>query len=581
MSIFAGIITRSAGVELPESVVQKLRQVVSRSPEDADRRIEFRHDRAFMVKIDIGAFAESGESTNGGATSFVAGEPLLVLNRDAPPGPRSEDLASVAEAVVAGQHHVLRACRGTYCAVVYDTDTDALHLVVDKLGVRPIYYWASPDFVVFSTAMRIIEDLPFCTKTLSLRGVAESACFGFSLADRTAYENVTVLRAGEVVSFRAGHISRQCYWRWDELPPPQDDCPDVETRASAIFRDAVRLRLRNDRTTAAFLSGGLDSRSIVATLRELGANVLSVSFGASGSQDQVFAAIAAEHLGTRHTQIRKTPVVEGDAYSKATLLSWIKSPAYEKTGIERPRLVWGGDGGSVGLGHVYLNEDMVQAMRVGDIQAAIDSFLAHNPLAVETRLLKPAVAVPMQRAIKQGIEEELKSVHPIDAGRSMHLFLMLNDQRRHLVGHFENIDLGRIDFHEPFFDADFLTAILREPIDPFLRHRFYVDWLSRSLPDALGMPWQAYPGHVPCPVPVPDGLSYQWVPDNDEESHQKRRRAIAQAETILASKHFSDKYLQKPYLHVVRLLLQAGMRKREYLLHTPAVLHNYWSKTSE
>jgi asparagine synthase (glutamine-hydrolysing) len=160
----------------------------------------------------------------------------------------------------------------------------------------------------------------------------------------------------------------------------------------------------------------------------------------------------------------------------------------------------------------------------------------------------------------------------------MHLYLMLNDQRRHLAAHFENIDLGCVDFHEPFFDADFLAAILHEPIDPFLRHRFYVGWLKKFPSGVLEAPWQAYPGHVPCPVPAPSDLSYQWSESNNEESNRSRRTAIAQVQTIMSNKRFSNEYVQKPYLCGVRLLLQAGLRKREYWLHTVAVLHKYWTK---
>jgi asparagine synthase (glutamine-hydrolysing) len=580
MSIFTGIFSRHSDIQPPSNIIRALRASVSRSKDDADKLSEFSDDRLFMVKADIGAYGEPGVLSTEDQQGFVAGSPIIRSPQNDRFLTRSEELKIIAKDLSASRFDAMRACRGQYCAVVYDTRDNSLRLVVDKLAVRPIYYWISDDFVVFSTAMRIIEGLEFCKKSISINGVAEYAAFGYSLSDRTPYENVISLHAGEIVSFSGGEVNRRRYWRWDELPAPADDYPDVETRVYQTFREAVRVRLRNDKTTTAFLSGGLDSRSIAAMLRALNANVLTVSYGSAGSQDAVFAGLAAERLGTTHTEIERTPLAEGDAFSKATLLQWIKSPAYENAGVERPRLIWSGDGGSVGLGHVYVTENMVRLMRAGDITAAMESYLAHNRVGVHTRLLKPAIAVSMQEAIRRGVEEELNALHPEDRGRAIHLFLMLNDQRRHLSAHFENIDLGRVDFHEPFFDTDFLAAILREPIDRFLRHHFYIDWLKKFPPGVLEVTWQAYPGHIPCPISAPAGLSYQWSEKSAADRHWARSHAIAQAQAAVKNSLFSNSYVRKPYLYGFRLLLRAGLLDRHYWLHTLSVLHRYWSKAN-
>jgi asparagine synthase (glutamine-hydrolysing) len=578
MSIFAGIYARNRDAKLTPTVIAAIRASISRSKDDINQLIEYSDARLFMAKVDIGAYEETGVLSEGVRQAFVAGAPLL-QDRSDHVLTRCEALKMIASDLFSKRTDALRACRGQYCAVVYESSEQVLHLVVDKLGVRPIYCWTSPDFVVFSTAMRIIENLEFCKKTIDIRGVAERAALGYSLSDRSAYENVKVLLAGECITFREGEMRRQRYWRWDELPPPNDGYPDVETRAYATFRDAVRIRFGNDKRTTAFLSGGLDSRSIAAMLRVLDADVLSINFAPPGSQDQVFAALAAHSLGTRHTETENVAVGEGDVYGMAALLPYIKSPEYEGAQIDRPRLIWSGDGGSVGLGHTYLNEEMVQLMRTGDIPGAVGTYLLHNRHGIDARPLKPAVGSTMIRAIQQGIEEELRLLHPTDAGRAIHLYLMLNDQRRHLADrHFEHIDLSRVDFHLPFFDAEFLTSILREPIDPFLRHNFYLSWLRKFPPGVLEVPWQAYPGHAPCPIPVPAGLAYQWDRNSKERDDEIRREALTHAQTIMRSKRFSDQYVHKPYLLAMRVFLQAGVRGKGYWINGIATLHRYWIK---
>lgn len=579
MSIFAGIFARRPDVKLPVQVIDAIRLNISRSPEDAGNRNEYIDNNVFIVKVDIGAYGEVGHFAENGLQGFVAGAPLLSGDGDKSPKLRSEELQLIAQEIAQGKTDALRASRGQYCAVVYEQQNGKLHLIVDKLGVRPIYCWISPDYIVFSTALRIIEALPFCKKSIDLQGLTERACFGYSLADRTPYKNVIALRPAEMMTLHAGEMNRQCYWRWDKLPPANDDYPDVLSRVYGVFRDSVRLRLRGDKTTASFLSGGLDSRSIVAMLRELDVNVLSISYGPSGSQDEAFAALAADKLGSKHTQLTLTPIMEGDAHSKATLLPWIQSESYLAAGLEHPRMLWSGDGGSVGMGHVYINSEIVSLTREGKITEAAKRMLSYNRWGIQTKLFKPNIASSLDKLLLKGMEEEIKGIHATDTDRTAHLFFMLNDQCRHMTGHFENIDLGRVDFHVPFFDSELLAAVLRESVDPFLRHQFYIEWLKLFSAETTQAPWQAYPGHVPCPLPMPEGLSYQWSRQHSkEQATLKRKHAIAEAALLLEDKAFVAEYMSALHLRGMRTLMQFGMSGREYLLASPMVFRKYWRR---
>src|SRR5688572_11242241 len=120
MSIFAGILSRRTGIELPMQVINALRTSISRSPEDAATRREFSDDGIFVVNVDIGAYGEPGHFAQDGVFGFVAGLPLLQENEQDLRQPRDKELQSIANELVNGRTGVLRACRGQYCAVVYD-----------------------------------------------------------------------------------------------------------------------------------------------------------------------------------------------------------------------------------------------------------------------------------------------------------------------------------------------------------------------------------------------------------------------------------------------------------------------------
>src|SRR5260370_23796037 len=165
------------------------------------------------------------------------------------------------------------------------------------------------------------------------------------------------------------------------------------------------------------------------------------------------------------------------------------------TPVERPRLVWSGEGGSVLLGHVHLSEEIVKLMRAGRTDDAIDEYLQREQAHVPAKLFKPQIVCALRDVIKQGIREELNKLRTDDPGRAFYLFLIQNDQRRKLARHFENIDQHRLEFQLPFFDCEFLLSVIAPPIDLCLRHRFYVKLLAPFPAAVTAGPWQTYPTH--------------------------------------------------------------------------------------
>ena len=580
MSIFAGAISRRGAHGIPDSLVAQIRAAISRSKDDAERRTEFADGRLFAVSVDIGALAEPGTFIDGETLARVAGDPIVQLKAGDQPVPRAESLRTIASGLSAGTHEALRSCRGTYCALVYERHSQVLHLMTDKLGVRPVYCWVSPDYVVFATALRILEALEFCATTLDRRGVAETGCFGYPLSDRTQYREIFAFRAAELVTIDISGIHRRRYWKWEELPASGHDAPAREG-IYRHFMDAIAVRLRGQQAVAAFLSGGLDSRAIVAALKCAGAKVLAANFGYPNSQDQVLARLTAERLDVRYYQLLQRPLVNGDPYSKKTVTEWLSSSEYLVHHPDRPRVIWSGDGGSVGLGHVYLNAEIVAASRAADLNNATAKFFANNKWHIQTKLLKRGVAAEFSALVESGTRAELESIDSADPGRRFYLFLMLNDQRRHLFNHFENLDIARIELETPFFDSEFVAAIVREPIDPFLRHVFYLEWLKCFPPGVLDVPWQAYPNHVPCPLPLPPGVTYQWrrrpSPKLDDEA---RRTTLARARDMLRDRPFARSFLDRGRMYAFMLLTRWTSADRSYLLHVPSLIRSYWSRTN-
>ncbi|MGX4641058.1 asparagine synthase-related protein [Massilia sp. SYSU DXS3249] len=577
MTIFAGAYSLDPNDPLPTQLVDQLRGAVSRSPLDTPQ--QYAAAGFFALKVDINAFDAPGDHTDaGGNVTIVAGEPLLSEGEGDPDWNRARDADVLHQEFNCGSHAVLSRARGTFCGLHYHATDHRLTLFVDKIGVRPLYVWAGPRFVVFSTALRVLEAIPAVPKQFDVRGVTEVVAFNFSLGDRTPYLGINMLRSGETVSVTGGQVERSLYWRWDGPLDTSVDYDQAVKRSYSEFIKAIDRRHRKSAIAAAFLSGGLDSRVIVGGLAANGSTVFAVNYAPDRSQDQVFAKFVADKLGINYTQIETNANNVSQGYRKDAVAKWIKQTfANVADGGKAPR-IWSGDGGSVGLGNVYMTPEIVDAMERDATTEAIELF--HK--GIPQRIFKRQAQTKLRRLPYDGIKDELAAIDSPDGGRKFHLFLMLNDQRRHLAQHFENIDVERIEFELPFFDADFLESVLRLPNDWFMAHRFYMDWLA-EFPNGLDtIPWQAYPGHIPCTLPSPPGLRYQWEEYYDKGMYAQIRSAAAKkGKHMLAAPRFPDHIISRNVLRVASLMTGTGLRDYQYLITTAGVFQRYWEATDD
>jgi hypothetical protein len=576
MSILAGILNRRRDVPLAISLCDELSRLVSRDARDDV--LAFRDRNVALFKVDVGAYGEPGHRFHGsGSVSMLAGEPLLDLGLDPGSGDRASDLERLHDAFDRQDWALFAKTQGVYCAVHYDPGSATASLVADRLAIRPLYYWMGQDYVVFSSALRVVEGLSVVPKTMDLVAVTEMVMLGAPIGSRTAFAEIHALTAGEIVQVTPDRARSYRYWRWDTIEPSSRTHDANLDEAYSRFRKAVRRRLGRDSAVIATLSGGLDSRCVVAALRTEAVAVHTLNFyDAIESQDQVFAAEFARQAGTIH---RAVAVSGGDilrAFEQRVVDTWRASPPSSDVVPERPRLLWKGDGGSVGVGHVFVQPDIVAALRAGELEIAIRAYRSR----LTPRLLKDGLRLKVTELVEEDIRTELGSLRFDDPGRSFHMFLMLYEQRYNgLAQHFEDVDLHRLEFHLPFLDGDFLASIVAAPVDECLAHGFYNDWLSRFPPVVTAVAWQAYPGHRPCPLPIPAGLAYQWdVETLPAAEVEARRRELQQlADRLLATDQFPDAILDKRLLQLTRWMGRVRLQRGQATIRAAEVYERYWT----
>lgn len=508
----------------------------------------------FAVWHELGIWAPvSHHSLADGAVSLLAGEPILHLD-----GHRISQVDTLARYADGALPALLQQSHGTFCGVRLDLAQARVHAFTDKLGVRTLYTGEHRGIHFFTNARWLLQGLG---NVIPLepdpQGVMEIASMAFPLAERTRYRGIRACYGAELVEASAAGITKTTYHDWQDLTPLEATRP-YEVELYETFLTAVRDRQGGAEEQTAFLSGGMDSRLIAASLAHSGIRLNTLNFAPSDTQDLTFGRMAAQALGARHFEFPLGPD-NFDSKQIQTIDAWKAKDG----GRNFDRRIWSGDGGSVGLGHVYLDEQIVRlaAERRYDDAAAL--LCRKSKWGIPSRALRPQYR-ELARRVQSEVAAEMRRWDRVPE-KAAYLFLMLNDQRRHLIGHFETVHKKGFDFALPFFDARVIAKVLAGPNEDLLNHRVY-NRILLALPGPIAqVPWQAYPGHDPCPVPVPSELKlrYQWEACYDEDDTQMLKDRHT-AHCLRAALRPGSPLLSRTNLLAAWVLTKTGLRDQSF-----------------
>lgn len=562
--LFLGIYD-SSSPNFQASEIEELKSAISRKPED-QRQVVTRPHFA-LVSVDFGlsgtAFFVHAQPEPKGAVSIVLGRPYL--NTDS----AESDADQLIAALKARDMTQLSNARGSYCAAYYDPESMSLKLCSDKVGVFPIYIAKVGTRIYFSNALRMLNNIAEIPKKLVPERLFSQIAFGYCLARDTVYAAIDRMYGGEIFEIKKTEVTTSRYWNWDDVLPGQHSEQVLQQEVYDAFIDAVRIRADSGPGEISFLSGGLDSRCIVAALRNIGRPVWSLNFAPEGSQDYFFGRLAADALGSHHYELG-IGTEDFSSRQKTILDSWANINQDLVAQGVKPYRVWSGDGGSVGMGHVYLDETFIEKLRAKDIRGASEYLMKFGKLGVPVRAFQSDIKHSARLIPLEKMCEEIQGFSTQDPAKAGLLFFLMNDQRHHLATYFENLDLYKFEVVLPFFDSRLLELIVAAPIDDFLLHVFYNKWLNKFGPAITTVPWQAYPGHVACPLPI-EGygkLRNQWSDDWFEANQRKRKRLdeIQTWRTMLNNQAFPAEILSIRTLRLAYWLTRLKIRDYGYIL---------------
>ncbi len=296
MTIFAGLFSPD-GTALCEETAADLVSALGRSGDSVDT---FRDSNVFLAKVNIGAFDDLGlHHSERGTVTALAGDPLY----DEAASSRDAQLETLTPTLGEGRLTCLRRCNGQFALAHWEASQNLLILATDFCGVRPVYYHIAENRLLFSTALHVLESVRSLEKSMDFLGVTEQLSFDHPLGNRTPYANIRCLGAGQALSCDRRTTRLESYDRMDAVCESQSPIEKLAEEAHGRFQEAISRRLVGRSNAVAFLSGGLDSRCIVAELASACRDVLSVNFLRRGKFDTSLARLFAEEIGLPLTEM--------------------------------------------------------------------------------------------------------------------------------------------------------------------------------------------------------------------------------------------------------------------------------------
>jgi asparagine synthase (glutamine-hydrolysing) len=261
----------------------------------------------------------------------------------------------------------LSRLRGMFAFAIYDRRDESLFIARDRIGIKPLYYASLNGQLIFSSEIKSLLQHPDLPRDVNLAAVDEYLSLRYVPGPQTLFSHIKKFPPAHFMVWRKGGGDFKRYWTPDNRPAWNGSKSEAQEAFDHAFDESTRIHMISERPVGAFLSGGLDSTAIAASLTKQFPQQLktfSVGFGWKG--DELLAAAAsAKLLGTDHHEI----ICRADDTSLLGKVVWnldepigdgIVLPMYllSKLASEKVTVVQSGEGADEILGGYFMHRLM-------------------------------------------------------------------------------------------------------------------------------------------------------------------------------------------------------------------------------
>ncbi len=217
---------------------------------------------------------------------------------------------SDTEVLIKGFHawgiKVIDQMIGMFAFAIYDKRSEALYLVRDRLGVKPLYYDFDGENILFASELKTFHNTGN-TKGIDNVGLGEFLAFGYTVGNNTLFKSIKKIPPGHYLKFSKGSIELIKYWdACDFVLEPKTQLTEKQLvdQLEELLISSFSYRMVSDVPVGIFLSGGVDSTTLVALLsKHFGkVNTFTIGFEDHAFNEAPFAKEIATYFGTNHTE---------------------------------------------------------------------------------------------------------------------------------------------------------------------------------------------------------------------------------------------------------------------------------------
>ena len=411
-----------------------------------------------------------------------------------------------------------RLLRGMFAIALWDERKRKLVLGRDRVGKKPLFYYYDGSRIVFASEIKAILKVPGICRDIDLEAVSDYFSLLYVPAPKSIYTKIRKLRPGHYLTVSERGLKEVEYWDLSFRDNEELSEQQWIERLLASYREAVRIRLMSDVPLGAFLSGGVDSSSVVAMMAEAkNGRVLTSSIG---FEDEAFNELPyAREVARYFDTVHHEQIVRPDAVGIVEKLAWHYDepfadssavPTYyvSKTAREHVTVALSGDGGDenfAGYRRYYFDqrENWLRSWLPSEVRRPVFGILASlYPKADWAPRIFRGKAT-FENLARAPIEAYFRSVSAVQS--SLKRELLHPDVISHLAG-YDSLDvlrhyydkadtedtLSRIQYVDikTYLTDDILTKVDRasmanslEVRAPILDHRFME--LAARIPSSL------------------------------------------------------------------------------------------------
>jgi asparagine synthase (glutamine-hydrolysing) len=198
----------------------------------------------------------------------------------------------------------LKHLRGMFGMVIWDKDQDLLFAARDPFGIKPVYYCETSDGFMISSEIKSLLASGKLDREVDGQAYYHYLTYQYVPEPATMFKSISKLAAGHSLTIKYGELKIKAYYNVNFQPEESRSLSDLAAETRSVLMESVSIHRNSDVPRGAFLSGGIDSSSLVGMLERLEpTRTFSVGFDVPGYSELELSRKTAAYLGTEHYEV--------------------------------------------------------------------------------------------------------------------------------------------------------------------------------------------------------------------------------------------------------------------------------------